>query len=181
MPGVPPRFLFLISVSSSDAAARGCREIAIPESPETDVLVVCGARRGAGRSPEEGWPGSDGQLPRPSTHRPMGGRQRGEVRALRMETGKRIIRVDTISYELVPGIRAGQDRDEEGAPPKRNANSGIRHEAKAVKLHHTANYSETEPNAGRHSSVYLDTIELAKHINFRQKCIAQLQKSKTPT
>jgi hypothetical protein len=95
------------------------------------------------------------------------------------DQGNRIIRVDPVSYELIPPeyeprqIPMSRDRAMEKRDFWRFAC-----ESRAVKLHHTADYSGTEKSRARHFSVYLDTLELAKHREFRGCCIEQLRKTK---
>ena len=174
LPGTPPRFLFLVSVSSSGQLCRLLRDHEIPGA-HTHVLVVCETAK----DPEEarlhgGRVATDDHLVRVPID-PWEAGSDGKCEHCD-EEGKRIIRVDPVSYELIPPeyepdqIEMKKERAEEKREFWKFA-----HEAKAVKLHHTANYSDNE---GRHFSVYLDTLKLAAHQEFRKTCITQLRKTK---
>ena len=164
--GASPRFLFLVSVSSTGRLCNLFRELKLPGS---EILVVCETvpnpkppcERHLVWVPIDRWTvNSDGKCEHCD------------------DQGKRIIRVDPVSYELIPPeyepqqIPMSRDR----ATEKRNF-WRFAYESKAVKLHHTVDYSGTEKNRARHFSVYLDTLELAKHGEFRNRCIEQLRRT----
>jgi hypothetical protein len=90
LPGAPPRFLFLVSVSSTGRLCKLFRELEIPGS---DVLVVCETMPNP-KSPCENhlvWVPIDRW-----TVNPDGKCEHCD------DQGKRIIRVDPVSYELIP-------------------------------------------------------------------------------
>jgi hypothetical protein len=167
VPGVPPRFLFLVSVSSTGRLCKLFREL---EIPEPDVLVVCETK------PNPKPPCENHLVWVPINRWEVGSDGKCEHC---QDQGKRIIRVDPVSYELIPPVYEPRQlpMSKDRAEAQRNFWK-VACEQKAVSLHHTADYSGSEKNRARHFSVYLDTLRLAEHGGFRQLCKEQLQQTK---